>query len=184
MFAAFVAALVSMQPTSASAQFVPRLNLCLESIESENWRVVASDTYYEIYPSIVATSGRTRNPDFSIHFSDTGRVRYSLKLSPFDTLTSYENHYVYADGELLLAARHNERSNGNRRAVGFLPDAVLERMKSARNVEISITRNFTGEPERPRGSVSLDLRGLSAVDPIGQRLMEILKAEKLAGRCN
>jgi hypothetical protein len=178
------AALAAIQPASASAQFLPRLNICHSDENSEGWRVVASDDYYEIYPSILASSGNVSRPIFSIRYRDTGAVRYSLQLRRTDVLTRYENHYIYADGELLLTAGNNARANGNTRGVGVLPANVFEAMKSAERVEIRVTRSFTGEPDRPRGSVTLDLRPLPWLEPVGRSRMERLHEDKQAGRCN
>ncbi|WP_390478698.1 hypothetical protein, partial [Altererythrobacter sp. MTPC7] len=119
----------------------------------------------------------------NVRYSDNGDVRYRLSLGSGHIPSSYLNHYVFADGELVHAAGHNEISKGNARAIGFLTNDELARMKSASRVEIRITRSTALEADRFLGSVTMNLRGLSRIETIGYRLMEVVQKKKATTNC-
>ncbi|MEE4212976.1 MAG: hypothetical protein V2I43_27330 [Parvularcula sp.] len=187
MYAAIIAASASLlapaQEAIMPAQFVPRLNLCSEIIEGEKWRIYGHHNYYQITPLKIIGSGRWRKPSFYVRYADNGNIRYQLSLGTAHIPSSYLNHFVYADGELVHTAGHNKRSNGNDRAIGSLTSDELARMKSARRVEIKITESSVLEPDRFYGSVTMDLRGLSRIEPIGRRLMKVVQKKKATTNC-
>lgn len=184
MIATF-AALMSMQSASASAQYIPRLKtFCLQvDPPSEEWRYGASDSYYEIFPKLDSSTGDVGKKPFSIRYYDTGKVRYFFDSGQSNISRQWENHYVYANGDLLLNAGYNERSNGNDREVGFLSSDMLDKLKSARKVEIRVTERSYGEPDIPRGSISFTPTMLKYLEPVARSVMERLQERKKAGQC-
>lgn len=187
MYTAIIAASASLfspsQEAMTSVQYVPQLNLCADSIENENWKIFASDKHYEIHVLNMPASGKWRRPSFYINYSNPGQIRYRLSLGGAHIPGPYLNHFVYADGELVHTAGYNERSRGNDRAIGLLTSDELARMKSAKRVEIRITRSSVLEPDRFFGSVTMDLRELSRMESFGRRLMEVVQKKKATTNC-
>ncbi len=187
MYAALIAASASLlAPPKESitlAQFLPDLNLCGEIIESEDWRIYGHHNYYQITPLKIQGSGRWRRPSFKIRYSNSGKVRYSLSLGMGHVPGPRLTHHVFADGELVHTAGHNARSKGNDRAIGLLTNNELSRMKSARRVEIRLTESSVLRPDRFYGSVTMDLRGLPRIEPIGRRLMKVVEKKKATTNC-
>lgn len=179
------AALVSMQAASASAQFLPPLKkFCLEvDPPSEEWRYGASDSHYEIFPKLETSTGEISQKAFSIRYSDTGKVRYFFDSGQSNVWLGFENHQVYADGNLVLSAGYNERLNGNDRAPGALSSAMLDELKSARNVEIRVTLSSFGKPDKSLGYISFNPGMLKYLEPVARGRMERLRERKKAGRC-
>lgn len=187
MYTAIIAASASLlspsQEAMTSVQYVPQLNLCADSIENENWKIFASDKHYEIHVLNMPASGRWRKPSFHITYRDSGETRYRLSLGMGHIPGPYLNHYVFADGELVHTAGHNERSNGNNRAIGLLTSDELAKMKSAKRVEIRITESSVLRPDRFYGSVAVDLRELTRMESFGRRLMEVVRKKKATTNC-
>ena len=184
MIATF-SALMFMQSASASAQNFPRKETFCLKVDPPNgeWRYGASDSYYEIYPKLDSSTGEVGEKPFSIRYYDTGRVRYFFDSGQSNISQRWENHYVYANGDLLLTAGYNERSNGNDREIGFLASDMLDKLKSARKVEIRVTERSYGEPDIPRGSISFTPTLLKYLEPVALGVMERLKERKKAGQC-
>ena len=188
MYTAIIAASASLlsppQDTITPAQYLPALNLCADSIQNENWRIFATDKRYEIHVLNMPASGRWRKPSFYIQYWNSGETRYRLSLGGAHIQGAFDlNHYVFADGELVHTAGHNERSNGNDRAIGLLTSDELARMKSATRVEIRVTRSSVLEPDRFYGSVTVDLRELTRMESFGRRLMELVQKKKATTNC-
>lgn len=183
LFVAFASLLSPSQEAMTSVQYVPSLNLCGELIESEDWKIYATTSSFKITPMKIAGSGRWRKPSFYIQYSSTGKIRYRLSLGMGHVPGRNLNHYVYADGKLVHAAGYNEISKGNDRAIGLLTDSEFAKMKSADRVEIRITRSSVLEGDKLFGSVTMNLRGLSRIETIGRRLMEVVRKKKATTNC-